>query len=55
MVKRTLPNQGRQSGEKSRRQSWGKLKRALQSPKTISLLMGWMRFAVAIARLFDRW
>ena len=55
MVKRTRPNQGRQSGEKFRRQSWSKLKRALQSPKTISLLMGWMRFAVAIVRLFDRW
>ncbi len=55
MVQKTLPNQGRQSGEKWRRHRWGKLKRVLKSPKTLSLLMGWMRFAVAVVRLFDRW
>jgi hypothetical protein len=55
MVKRTLPNQGRQSGERFWRHGWGKLKRALKSPKTISLLMGWTRLAVAVTRLFDRW
>ena len=55
MVKSTLPNQGRQSGERFWRHEWRKFKRALKSPKTLSLLMGWMRFAVAIARMFDRW
>ncbi|CAG9190179.1 hypothetical protein BVI2075_150063 [Burkholderia vietnamiensis] len=55
MVKKTIPNQGRQSVHQSRGGSWAKLRRALVNPKTVSLLMGWLRVAVAIARLFDHW
>lgn len=55
MVKKTISNQGRQSAEKSSRHNLGKLRRVLMSRKTLSLLMGWLRFAVTVARLFDRW
>ncbi|WP_175675014.1 hypothetical protein [Burkholderia ambifaria] len=53
MVKKTIPNQGRQSVHQSRGRAWAKLRRVLLNPKTVSLLMGWLRVAVAIARLFD--
>ncbi|WP_157652866.1 hypothetical protein [Burkholderia ubonensis] len=55
MVKKTIPNQGRQSVHQFRGRAWAKLRRALVNPKTVSLLMGWLRVAVAIARLFDHW
>jgi|APAra7269097501_1048564.scaffolds.fasta_scaffold00206_6 hypothetical protein len=55
MVKKTIPNQGRQSVEVSWRHNLGKLRRVLTSRKTLSLMMGWLRIVVLVSRLFDRW
>ncbi len=55
MFIKAKPNQGRQPVVKLWRYSLGLLRRGLKSPKTLSLLMGWMRFIVSVVRLFDRW
>lgn len=54
MVKLTSTNQGRQSERRFRKLGWITVKRILQSHETPSLLIGFLRIAVSIARYFDR-
>ncbi|CAH2920044.1 MAG: hypothetical protein CPSOU_3572 [uncultured Paraburkholderia sp.] len=55
MVKKTIPNQGRQPEETSNEHKSGKLRQAFMCRETWLLLLSFLRVAVSIVRLFDKW